>query len=31
MMTRDDYREILKANTLQELYDVKTDQDKSFP
>ena len=31
MMTREDYREILKANTLRELYDVKTDQDKELP
>ena len=31
MMTREDYREILKANTLSELYDVETDQDKEFP
>lgn len=30
-MTREDYREILKANTLKELYDEKTDQDKELP
>ncbi len=31
MMTREEYREILKSNTLKELYDVETDQDKELP
>jgi len=31
MMTREECRELLKSNTLKELYDVETDQDKELP
>lgn len=31
MIKREDYRNMLKANTLKELYDVKSDQDKELP